>query len=143
MTERAELLAGLARIPGLVAEAAESAPPPPAGEWSPREVVCHLVAVETEAWHLRLDLLWERDDEPAWAWTEPGPWDGPGSETLAGALDAFATRRAATLDRLARLDAAGWQRTGIHGTYGRMDVAALMRLALDHDREHLAGLSGS
>lgn len=140
MTDHEALVAELAAVPTQVADAARHAAESGPGEWTPREVVCHLVAVEAEAWHKRLDLLWDRDGEPAWPWTEPGPWDGPGSETLEGALEAFEIRRAATLDRLSRLDAAGWRRTGVHGTYGRMDVAALLQLALDHDREHLASL---
>ena len=140
MTDRDALVRDLAAVPALLATAARAAPPPPAGEWSAREVVCHLIAVEGEVWHVRLDSLWESNGEPRWAWTEPGPWDGPGSATLDGALEIFATRRAATIERLARLDNPGWRRTGLHPTYGRLDVAALLRVALDHDREHLAGL---
>ncbi len=34
-------------------------------------------------------------------------------------------------------------RTGVHATYGRLDVAGLLRLAIDHDEEHLAGLTGA
>lgn len=131
----------LGAVPAALGRAALGAPQRASGGWSAREIVCHLVAVESEAWHARLDALWEGDGEPAWNWTEPGPWHGPGSETLDGALRAFEVRRAATLDRLARLDDAGWRRTGIHATYGRMDVAALVRLALEHDREHLASLA--
>jgi hypothetical protein len=140
MTTRDDLLRELAAVPDQLAEAARSAPPPPPGEWTPREVVCHLAAVETEVWHARLDALWEGPGEPHWPWVEPGPWDGEGSETLDGALEAFDTRRAATLDRLARLGDAGWARTGVHDTYGRIDVARLVEIAVDHDREHLAGL---
>jgi hypothetical protein len=41
---------------------------------------------------------------------------------------------------VAAFDDAGWARTGVHATYGRLDVAALLRLAADHDDEHLAAL---
>jgi hypothetical protein len=143
VTDRAALVRELAAVPTRLVDTARRTPEPPPGEWAAREVVCHLVAVETEAWHARLDMLWERDDEPAWPWTEPGPWAGEGSETLEGALEAFEVRRAATLDRLARLDDAGWRRTGVHQTYGRLDVTALIELALDHDREHLASLAAA
>ena len=144
MTARLELARDLAAIPRLLGAAARSAPPPPSGEWSAREVVCHLIAVEGEAWHVRLDSLLDAaaGDEPRWAWTEPAPWDGPGSETLETALLTFGTRRAATIERLTRLDAAGWQRTGLHPTFGRQDVAAMLQTALDHDREHIDGLRG-
>lgn len=142
MTTRDDFVRELAVIPARLAEAAGSAPPPPPGEWSPRQVVCHLVAVEAEVWHARLDALWEAAAEPHWPWVEPGPWDGVGSETLERALEAFRIRRAATLDRLARLDDAGWRRTGVHATYGRIDVERLIEIAIDHDREHLASLRG-
>ena len=140
MTPRVELVRELAAVPRLLGMAARNAPPPPDGEWSAREVVCHLIAVEGEAWHVRLDSLWEATDEPQWVWTEPGPWDGRGSETLETALLTFGTRRAATIERLTRLDAAGWRRTGLHPTFGRQDVGAVMQTALDHDREHIQAL---
>ena len=140
MTSRLELARELAAIPRLLGAAARTEPPPPDGEWTAREVVCHLIAVEGEAWHVRLDSLWEATDEPHWTWTEPGPWDGPGSETLETALLTFGTRRAATIERLTRLDDAGWRRTGIHETFGRQDVVKVMTTALEHDREHIAGL---
>jgi hypothetical protein len=140
MTEREALVRELAAVPEQLAAAARSAPPPPPGEWSAREVVCHLVAVEGEVWHERLDSMWDESDEPHWPWVEPPPWDGPGSETLDGALEVYAVRRAATVERLARLDDAGWRRTGVHATRGREDVAAVVRVALDHDREHLGSL---
>jgi hypothetical protein len=140
VSARLELCRELAAIPRLLGVAARAAPPPAEGEWSAREVVCHLVAVEDEAWHVRLDSLRASTDEPRWSWTEPGPWDGRGSETLETALLAFGTRRAATIERLTRLDEPGWRRTGLHPTFGRQDVAAVMQTALDHDREHIAGL---
>jgi hypothetical protein len=48
----ARLNAGPARI-AVVARAAEAVP----GEWTPREVVGHLVAVETEVWRLAARAL--------------------------------------------------------------------------------------
>jgi hypothetical protein len=142
VSARLELARALAAIPRLLGTAARSAPPPPAGEWSPREVVCHLIAVEGEVWHVRLDSLRDagHGEEPQWVWTEPEPWDGPGSATLETALLTFGTRRAATIERLTRLDDAGWRRTGLHPTFGRQDVAAVLRTALAHDREHIEGL---
>lgn len=145
MTTRIELARELAAIPRLLGAAARTAPPPREGEWTAREVVCHLIAVEADAWHVRLDSLWTAapGEEPQWVWTEPGPWDGPGSETLETALLAFGTRRAATIERLTRLDDAGWRRTGKHPTFGQQDVSSVLQTALDHDREHLAALGGA
>lgn len=122
-----------------VAEAEEAAGPPD-GEWTPRDVVAHLVAVEGVVFQARLDMLAAGPEEPAWTWTEPGPLDDPAAATLDGALALFDAGRALTLSRLAALDDDGWARTGVHATYGRLDVAGLMRVAADHDEEHLAAL---
>ena len=40
----------------------------------------------------------------------------------------------------AQLDEAGWARTGRHATFGQLDAEGLLRLAVDHDEEHLGGL---
>lgn len=113
----------------------ETAPEP--GEWSAREVVLHLAAVEEEVWQARLDAL-ATESFPRWPWVEPGLWSGPGDGTFDGAFEAYAVRRAATLARLDALDEAGWRRTGRHDVFGVLDVAAMLRILLDHDEEHLA-----
>jgi hypothetical protein len=146
LVERAALLDRLAGFPLRLAEvagrvaAAEAAAGPPPGEWTPRDVVAHLVAVEGVVWHSRLDDLARNAGEPHWSWTEPGPVTDPAAATLNGALAVFATARSETAARVAAFDDAGWARTGVHATYGRLDVAALLRLAADHDDEHLAAL---
>jgi hypothetical protein len=131
------LLDRLAESPARAAAGAVSASAPPAGEWSAREAVLHLVAVEEEVWQPRLDSL-AAPGSPTWSWIEPGLWSGPGSETLDGANTAFAAARAATVARLEGLDGAGWARHGLHATYGRLDVARLLTILIDHDEEHLA-----
>lgn len=137
----------LAAFPARLAGAArqvESAEPggPAAGEWSAREVVGHLVAVEAAVWQARLDQLAADPAEPAWSWWEPAPVTDPAAATLEGALGLFAAAREATLARVTALDEGGWARTGLHATYGRLDVVALLGVAADHDDEHLAGLAG-
>lgn len=132
----------LADTPRRAAAAAISSPvppdaPPAPAEWSAREVILHLAAVEEEVWHARLDAL-EREDFPHWPWVEPGLWAGPGDETYPGALAIYSARRAATVARLDALEEHGWAHRGRHATYGNLDVAALLRIALDHDEEHLA-----
>jgi hypothetical protein len=41
---------------------------------------------------------------------------------------------------LTALDEAGWARSGTHATYGALDVAGLLRVAADHDDDHIAVL---
>jgi hypothetical protein len=145
--QREAIVERLASFPARLAGAAQrvesvEAEGPPAGEWSAREVVAHLVAVEAAVWQARLEQLAADPAEPTWSWWEPAPVTDPAATTLEGALGLFAAARAATMARVAALDEAGWARTGAHAVYGRLDVAALLRVAADHDEEHLAGLAG-
>ena len=105
--------------------------------WSEREIVAHLVRVDREVFQVRLlDLT--RPSEPHWSWVEPGA--EPGRATLATLVAQFATIRKATVAHLAGLDDAGWARSGVHATYGRLDVAGLLGIAIDHDADHIAEL---
>lgn len=147
--EREEILARLTMFPGRLAEMArrvaaadDAVGGPPQGEWSARENVAHLVAVERAVWHARLDGLstLPSGEAAAWSWVEPGPADEPDVATLESALALFARERASTLARLDALDEAGWARTGVHATYGRLDVVGLLALAADHDDEHITNM---
>jgi hypothetical protein len=140
--ERDEIVARLAAFPDRLREAAVAAAdrPVPPGEWTPAEVVRHLMAVEGEVWLARLATL-VAGGEPRWSWTEPDPLRGFEDAPLEEVLGYFGRLRASTLDFLRLFDGDGWARTGVHETYGRLDVAGLLRLAIDHDEEHLMGLA--
>ena len=136
----ARLAAGPARLAALARQvtAVEAGAPPP-GEWSAQDVVAHLAAVEAMVIQGRLRDL-DAGGNPTWTWTEPGPLADPEAASLEGALAVFARHRAATLATAAGLDEAGWARWGTHATFGRLDVAGVLRVAADHDDEHLGGL---
>ncbi|MEA2537120.1 MAG: DinB superfamily [Chloroflexota bacterium] len=149
---RAEQLGRLAAARGRIAaaaraaERADDAPPgdappgdAPPGEWSAHQVVLHLVAVEAEVFQARLNDL-ETQAQPHWTWVEPGTADAPETETLDEAIARFWACRDVTLRRVAELDEAGWSRSGTHETFGLLDVAGLLRVAHDHDLEHLGAL---
>jgi hypothetical protein len=141
---RDDLLDALAAFPDRVAataRAAETRPVAP-GEWTPEQVVRHLVAVESDVHQARLRDL-ATVDEPQWTWTEPGPWMGEPDLGLDGALQRFADLRSETLAIVVALDETGWARAGRHATFGPLDVAGVLRNAVDHDEEHLRGLSGA
>ena len=133
-----------ASFPGRLAAAAKARVaewrPFPDGEWGPTETVRHLIAVEDEVWRKRLTGL-AREDDPHWTWTEPGLAPGFEGSTLLEVLTVFARRRAKTVAAVRALDDAGWARFGTHETYGHLDVAGLLRLAIDHDAGHAASLS--
>ena len=141
MTAPASVRDRLAAFPERLARAARSAPQaaPAPDEWTPAEIVRHLIAVEELVWHVRLGQL-ETEDHPRWVWVEPGQWLGAAGAGLDEVLAAHAATRAATLARLDALGPAGWARTGTHDTYGVLDVGGLMTVAADHDDEHLRSL---
>ena len=131
----------LAAFPARLAAVARGAPQSSRSpdEWSPTEIVRHLVAVEEEVWHRRLGQL-ETEDHPRWRWVEPGQWLGAPGASLDDVLAAHDRVRSATLAMLNELGPDGWTRTGTHDTFGLLDVAGLMAVAADHDDEHLASL---
>ena len=141
-----DLVERFASFPGRLAEAARAADgqPVPAGEWTPELVVRHLIAVEGEVWRARLAEL-AAGGEPRWSWVEPEPALAFPDASLDDVLDVLAGLREGTVGflRVFDLDDVGWDRAGVHATYGRLDVAGLLRLAIDHDEEHLAGLLAS
>jgi hypothetical protein len=142
MTDRADVLARLGRMPdrlSTVARAASPGPPAP-GEWTPADVVRHLITVEFEVWHRRLAQL-AAEEHPHWPWAEPDRWTGEPGASLDRLLEVYGEARGATVATLSALDVAGWARTGTHATFGVLDVAALMTKANDHDDEHIASLA--
>jgi hypothetical protein len=140
---RAELVQAFAGFPDRLAVAAREAAgrPVPDGEWGPGEVVRHLIAVEAEVWQARLARL-ATEEDPQWSWAEPGQAPGLDDAGLDAILTAFTAARATTVGSIRALDDAGWARHGTHATYGRLDVEGLIALAIDHDQDHLRGVTG-
>ena len=141
--DRAEVVRRLAAVPDRLAASSRAAAekPVPAGEWGPSEVVRHLIAVEEVVWHSRLRQL-AAADRPTWPWVEPEPWQGDPGATLDELLATYAARRGETVAILDGFDEETWGRTGIHATWGEIDVASLMIRAVDHDGEHIASFAG-
>lgn len=139
---RVEPFARFAATPARVAAAARAAEgrPVPADEWGPREVVRHLIAVEREVWWVRFGQILT-DEEPHWAWVEPGPVVGLEDATLGDVLARFARDRGRTVAILDGFGPADWARTGVHQTFGRLDAVGLLGIVNDHDEEHLRGLA--
>ena len=95
---RAELVEAFAGFPDRLVVAARAAADRPVvpGEWGPAEVVRHLIAVEGEVWQARLVRV-ATEDDPHWAWTEPGLAPGFDDARLDEILAAFAAARASTV----------------------------------------------
>jgi DinB family protein len=141
IVDRDHLTAAVAAVPDRLAAAARAASPePPASaEWTPSDIVRHLIAAELEVWHPRLAQL-AAEDHPSWQWVETGRWVAEPGASLERLLTVYGEARSTTVARLTALDEAGWIRTGTHATFGALDAAGLMVRALDHDEEHLASL---
>jgi hypothetical protein len=141
MGSHASVRVRLAAFPAALAEAASGASqePPAPGEWTPIQIVRHLIAVEEQVWHRRIGQL-QTEAHPRWRWVEPGQWLGTPDAGLEDVLATHARVRTTTLALLDDLGPDGWARTGTHDTYGVLDVAGLMTVAADHDDEHLASL---
>ena len=142
--DRAELLAALAAFPPRLADAARAVAGRAVaeGEWTPEQVVRHLIAVEVAVHQSRVADL-TRARNPSWEWAEPGPWPGDPDLTLEQLLERFAHLRTETIAIVGSWDDDGWARAGTHATYGTLDVAGLLRNAITHDDEHLRGLGST
>jgi hypothetical protein len=140
---RTVLIEAFDGFPDRLAVAARAATdrPNPDGEWGPAEIVRHLIAVEAEVWQARIACL-AAEDDPHWAWTEPGLAPGFDDAGLGEILAAFGAARATTAATVRALDDTGWARHGTHATYGRLDVEGLLHIAVDHDTSHLEALGG-
>jgi hypothetical protein len=110
------------------------------GEWGQCEIVRHLIAVERAVWQVRFAEVATNDD-PQWSWTEPGLAPGFDGSPIGDIVAEFARVRAETVAIVDAMDDAGWARSGTHATYGVLDVAGLLRIAIDHDAEHLRGIA--
>jgi DinB superfamily len=141
VTERRNLMEQLAAVPGRVRQAAEAAQgrARPPEEWSVNAVVGHLARVDAEVWQARFQQV-AAGENPTWdSWEPDGvDWEGEyGGRPLERLLADFESTRQASLRHLEGLDEAGWQRTGTHRRWGRVDVAYLCREMLKHDDVHV------
>jgi hypothetical protein len=139
--QRTGLLATFAGFPARVADAIHetAGTPIPPGEWGAAENVRHLIAVERLVWHVRFVEVLTRADAH-WSWKEPGQEPGMDDVTIDDIVSAFAAVRAETVATVRGITDDDWTRSGTHDSYGVLDVAGLVRLAIDHDAEHLRGI---
>jgi hypothetical protein len=140
--ERNSLITQLSLIPNQMEEAAEQAAkkPQPDGQWSLRTIFIHEAAVDIEIWQMRFQMLAE-EENPQWPWAEPdiAQWEKEYEHLSMGeVIENFVNVRGEIVAYLRSLDHASWIRTGTHAVYGPMDVTAMCKKMLEHDREHLA-----
>ena len=123
---------------GLDARTLRERPEP--GEWSMKEVLAHLMELESRLFLPRFRLMatqnrprFEAFDPIAWA-RERDRREGRFEDDLA----AFRRARAETLAFLATLPPGAEERPGLSGHFGPVTLAQYATHAADHDLEHLA-----
>lgn len=108
------------------------------GGWSVLENLCHLS--DWEAVFLdRAQAIRDRDrpDLPAY---DDALWEierNYREQDPAATLARFAARRGEMVELLAGLDAAGWEREGVHALLGPISMRWIAGYLVDHDRGHL------
>lgn len=112
--------------------------PPAPGEWSPHEVLAHLLHVETAVIPVRVHRMIEMDGAPL-AGASPSEITAPSKEMLA----AWRAAREQNLDFLRTLTPTQLARGGEHPRYGRISAREHIIEWAYHDLEHLRQLQAT
>lgn len=109
--------------------------------WSAFDVIGHLAHAEGVAWIGRAELiLSETADKNFPPLDRFAQFTESKGKTLEQLLDEFATKRAASIERLRALSLteANLQRTGIHPQFGAVTLAQLLSTWTTHDLDHIS-----
>jgi uncharacterized damage-inducible protein DinB len=143
-SSHAELIdAYLASLPRLRRAVADLSPEqlrarPVPGQWSPLEVVCHLVDSE-QAWCHRMKRVIVEDKPLLIGYDESRFTAGLAyhQNELAEALDLLETMRRQLARTLRGVPDSAWSRTGIHSEFGLMTLEDMLRAEVEHVPHHL------
>ncbi|HEY1420535.1 MAG TPA: DinB family protein [Candidatus Dormibacteraeota bacterium] len=108
------------------------------GAWTLRDIAAHLAASERECFEPRI-LAMAAGDMPRFEWYSNDERDFDGL-SLESVLDEWTETRRRLLAFVGDLPPDARQRTGWHATYGEISVDQYLRIALEHDRDHLGAL---
>ncbi len=112
----------------------------PEGEWSARLVLAHLRDAESLEFRLGLERLLA-EPEPALFFLPPDQWERERSRERDGKaeiLGDFALQRQASLNLIATMRAADWERTGMGPRAEPIAAAQFVQVWAGHDAAHLA-----
>jgi len=111
---------------------------PAKGEWSARDIICHLCDHEIAEDRMRLERIAEQDNPFLSA--SHDPWSKAHEYSAIpidkGFLD-FARHRNNTIEWLMRLPEETWDRPARHAIFGPTDFEEMVRFTAEHDRVHL------
>lgn len=132
----AELQRELAGIPDAAASAR-----PAEGEWSIKEIVCHL-AIDTAFRHERLYRMIKLEEPRLPAYDEKAELEkrNPQAARIDDLVREFVAKRGETVELLTDLVHWNWARCGHHEERGRISIRQMVDLAIAHDEDHLAQL---
>ena len=109
-----------------------------AGQWSLKELVCHIWRVQ-QIFELRIQSMLA-EDNPEIAVYEPDgdpEFERLAARPMADLLTGFSNDRQRFLKLLETIDASGWQRTGIHPEFPRYDVGFQLQYMAHHEAHHI------
>jgi hypothetical protein len=108
------------------------------GAWTLRDIAAHLATTEKECFEPRIHAM-AAGERPRFDWYSNDERDFDGIQ-LEKALADWAETRDRLVGYVRGLSAEERQGVGIHATYGEITVDDYLRIALEHDRDHLVSL---
>jgi len=114
---------------------------PAGGEWSMKEVLCHL-RDHARIYHERMRWVAGEDNPTLPNWDEQaavrvGGYQDTVTEAI---LPAYTKARLALVDLLSALELEALLRSGTHSVDGPLTLEGLITSTMNHDRDHLAQL---
>ena len=108
------------------------------GAWTLRDVAAHLAATETECFEPRIRAM-AAGQRPQFEYYSNDERDFDGV-SLQAALTEWANTRNRLIDFVRGLSEEERGRVGVHAKFGELTVDGYLRVALDHDQDHLKSL---
>lgn len=108
------------------------------GAWTLRDIAAHLSTTEKECFEPRIRAM-AAGERPAFEYYSNDERDFDGI-TLQAALTEWTDTRARLLDFVRGLSGEERARVGVHTKFGELTVDGYLRIALEHDQDHLKSL---
>lgn len=143
MVERIHLLQSLAATPIQLVKALEEpdlSRVTATGEWSPEEILAHLIDVEGR-YLARLRRV-SLEQDPRLVPIRPDEATYNHQVEREELLRQFEAARVETLNFVKDLAPADWMRTAIHPSWGKVTLQILVQNLIEHDREHIIQIIG-
>ncbi len=109
-------------------------------EWSILQILCHLWQAETNVHQPRLRRILQEEDPFIAALPAPGPDIPPCHDDGHEIMKWFWQERRRTMQMLADLEQAAWDRPARHSIFGLTNLLEMAHFTAQHDRLHIAQL---